>query len=43
MHMHMPAVSFCAVLTVLPLMFVLAGFSSHHGCISGGEKAHREL
>ena len=42
-HMHMPAVSFCAFLTVLPLLFVLACFSNHHGCIGGGEKAHREL
>ena len=35
--------SFCARLTALPLLAVLAGLSSHHGCIGGVEKAHREL
>ena len=42
-HMHTPAASFCALLTTLPLLFVPGHLSSHHGCIGGIEKAHREL
>ena len=42
-HMHTPAASFRALLTALPLLFVPGHLSSHHGCIGGVEKAHREL
>jgi len=41
--MRMPAASFCALPTALLLPVVLADLSSHHDCVDGTEKAHREL
>ena len=38
-RVHMMAASFCALLTALLPMFVSAGLSSPHSCISGDEKA----
>ena len=42
-HVHTPAASFCAFLTVLPPLSVPGHLTSHHSCIGGVEKAHREL
>jgi hypothetical protein len=42
-RVHMMSASFCALLTALLPMFVSAGLSSPHSCISGDEKAHGEL
>ena len=42
-HIHTPAASFCAVLTALLPLSVPGHLSSHHRCIDGVEKAHREL
>ena len=35
--------SSCALLTALLLLAVPVDLSSHHSCIGGVEKAHREL
>ena len=40
---HWPSASFCALLTALLLLAVPVDLSSHHSCIGGAEKAHREL
>ena len=42
-RLHIPAVRFRALLTSLLLLYVVAGLSSPHGCISGVEKVHSEL
>jgi len=39
----MPAASFCALLTALLLLYVVAGLGTRRSCIGGVEKAHREL
>ena len=41
--LHMMPARFCALLTALLLPAVPVDLSSHHSCIGGAEKAHREL
>ena len=42
-HIHTPAASFCALLTALLLLYVVAGLGTRRSCIGGIKKARREL
>ena len=42
-RVHMMSASFCALLTALLLLAVVAELSDRHGCLSRGEKADSKL